>query len=368
MYIFLFLLLVLLLIELITLIYRKKWSENLTVEITFENNGIFEGGNGKIFQIIINRKLLPFWWGDIQYTIPPFIKIDDMNYKGREYYKNTVSAFSYERVKKTIPFTALKRGYYKITEAELITQDMFFSYKFIKEYSENTELYVYPNIKSIQNLDINFKKLIGEVIARRHFIEDPFELRGIRDYYPFDSLKNINWNATAKTGEIKVNEYNHTSSQEVIIMLDFDSQKVWDKQDIKEDIIRIGAFIASQLIAQGISIGMSSNTGDIETHEELMLPCRNGNNQLISIYRLLARLNTEILTRPFTELLEIRAAKSSNRPQYIVISFNHRAELSHKIRDLTSASNSLQWILLCEKDDICSVEYQSCLTICEVKY
>ena len=37
-------------------------------------------------------------------------------------------------------------------------------------------------------------------------MEDPFEYRGIREYQPYDDMRSVNWKATAKTGDLKVNQ------------------------------------------------------------------------------------------------------------------------------------------------------------------
>ncbi|MDR3645492.1 MAG: DUF58 domain-containing protein, partial [Clostridia bacterium] len=237
-------LLLALLVSLTIRVYRKNWNKNLTLSIAFASDAVFEGDQGELCETVANRKLLPLWWSDIRFELSDFIRFDDEGMGGRLYKKNTVSAFSYEMVKKTFAFTAAKRGYYTISGAELLTGDLFFRYKFIRRFPVSTGLYVYPDIRGVRRFSVDFRKIVGEAVVRRHMIEDPFEFRGIRDYSPFDSLRAVNWNATAKTGEIKVNEYSCTSSQEVLLLLDFDGYNDWDRQEIKEDVIRIAAYLA----------------------------------------------------------------------------------------------------------------------------
>jgi uncharacterized protein (DUF58 family) len=172
--------------------------------------------------------------------------------------------------------------------------DMFFKYRFIKKFAVFAELYVYPDIKKVNKFNVDFTNILGEVITKRHIIEDPFEFCSIRDYCPVDSLRTINWKATAKTGDVKVNQFNFTSSQKVMILLDFDSYNTYDRVEIKEDLIRIASFLTHNLIKNGIEVGLISNGCDIITGKEIFAPYRNGIIQENKIFRLYARINEKL--------------------------------------------------------------------------
>ena len=199
-----FALISMILIKQILRAYRKNWSSHLSVTMNFGENTMVEGENGTLIQTIVNKKILPLWWADLKFCAPKHLRFDDFASVDQDYYKKVViSALSYEMVKKSLPFTAVKRGYYTVKSAELLSSDLFVQYMLIKEYSFFTELYVFPETRSIHEFEVDFRKIIGEILTKRHLIEDPFEFRNIRDYAPFDSLKTVNWNASAKTGEIK---------------------------------------------------------------------------------------------------------------------------------------------------------------------
>lgn len=368
MFIFLLLTAILLLMSLIIALYRKRWSKNLTVDIRFEKEDVFEGDKSCLLQAVTNRKLLPFWWGDIQYTIPSFINLDDPDYHGREYFKDVVSAFSYQRVTKRIGYTATRRGYYRIDSSELLTIDFFYRYRMIRQYPVSTELYVYPDIRAMKGFSPDFRKITGEVVARRHYIEDPFQFRGIRDYYPFDSLKTVNWNATARSGEIKVNEYNCTSSQEACLLLDFDKRSGWDKIETREDCIRIAAYLTGLLLKNGVAVGLMSNACDVVSGEECAVGCRNGSGQQKTILRRLARLDTAKLSRPFPELLEARVPRERTDTQYILVSFACGDELQRKVTELRAGGHGIQWIFVSEKQSKPERPALGGVYVCEVAY
>ena len=365
MYIILLLVLVLLLLWLYVRSYRRNWSRNLTLGVGFSKPVFYEGEKGRIVETVVNKKLMPLWWGDIQFLLPPFIAMDDTEYHGTGDYKNSVSAFSYEMVTKNVPFTALRRGYYKMTGAEMLTLDLFFHYRLLKKYPAGSEIYVYPDLRLIERYGADLKRLTGEVLAKRHYIEDQFQLRGIRDYHPFDSLKNINWSATAKTGEIKVNQYDYTTSQEVYLLLDFDPFSSWDSQNLKEDLIRVAAYLLRELSANGVPVGLITNAADVQDGGELGLPCKNGLSHRESFMKTLARINTDKATRPFADILDRLAAQSGD-PEYILLSYAADMNLQEKIGEFRAARKSLQWVLLKGRESRITLNADRRPYICEV--
>lgn len=244
---------------------------------------------------------------------------------------------------------------------------MFFQYKFIRSYPIFSELYVYPDMKSIRKFNVDFRKIVGDVIAKRHVIEDPFEFRGIRDYYPFDSLKTVNWNASAKTGDIKVNQYNYTSSQEVMLLLDMEGYNAFDKPAIKEDLIRIAAYLTRNLIQNGIPVGVMTNACDIVTGEELSIPCKNGSGQEKNIFRIYARIAEENVSQPYVQILQDKVFPHAG-PHYILISYYAGEALQTAVQNLISDGHSLQWLLLKDRARKINIINSKNLTICEADY
>src|SRR5665647_590341 len=367
-YIVVFAIIIALLVNWMIHAYRKSWSKRIDLNIEFGKDTLFEGENGELIQTVVNRKFLPLWWADLRFCVPKFLKFDAGVSIGYDYYrKDTISVLSYEMVKKNLPFTAVKRGYYTIKKAELLSSDMLLQYMFIKEYSFFTELYVFPEIKSIRKFKVDFRKIVGEIITKRHIIEDPFEFRNIRNYYPFDSLKTVNWNASAKTGEIMVNHYNYTSSQEIIILLNLDGYNIWGKQEIREDLIRIAAYFTRSLIINGIPVGLVSNGCDSVTGEEIFAPCKNGSNQELQIFKLFARITADSITRPFTQVIDDKIINHNNS-HYILISYYAGEDLQAKVHEVVAGGYSLQWLLIKDRVDNIAIKKQKNMIICEVEY
>ena len=328
--------------------YTRRWSRGLSVRLRFERETLMEGENGVLEQTVVNRKLLPFWWGDIRYTLPPFIALCDPDYAGREYYRDTVSAFSYEQVTKKVPFTAVRRGYFRIGSAELATPDYFFRWRMLARAPQSAQLYVFPSRKDAGRLEPDLRRITGEILTRRLMVEDPFQFRGIRDYAPFDSLKKINWKATARTGETKVNEYSATVSQQAVLLLDLDRSSDWNPEELREAVLRIGACLAARLIAAGVPVGLCSNACDVVTGKRSALPCRGGAEQLDALNRCLARMDTGRIAQPFPEVLA-GLAGGSRGPQYVLVSCDGSRPIREAAARLRTGGAGLQWVLVRER-------------------
>lgn len=247
------------------------------MEVAFEKPALDVGETGFLRETVSNKKLLPFWCGSLRCRVPVFIELAH-GASGGGNFCDAASAFSYETVSRRVPFTARRRGYFRLDGAELHTQDFFFQYRLLCAYPAHAELYVYPELRRAQRYGPELSRLTGEVLARRHYLEDETRFKGIRDYAPSDSLRRVNWYATAKTGEIKVNEFSCTTAQEVWLLLDFDALTVWDSEDLREDILSSAAYLARALLQSGVPVGLASNVPDAATGAEAgaALPRRRG--------------------------------------------------------------------------------------------
>lgn len=355
-------------LAIISRVYRRRWSKNLNVTAQFSTDGVFEGERAEVIETLTNNKLLPIFWGSLQFKTSHYLNFEGTMLDHDYYRQNPIAAFSYEEVTKRLPFTAAKRGYYRLDDIRLIVGDLLFDYKLIHCFPGLSEIYVYPSIKNTERFNIDFKKLTGEAIARRHLIEDPFYFRSIRDYSPFDSMKTINWNATARAGSLKVNQYHSTQSQQVMMLIDLDGYNKWDGQEIKEDVIRVAAMLAQKLIHNGISAGLITNATDITNGEKIDVECKNGREHYLYLLREMAVIDTDSLLVPFDSILENLLRKPYIRTQYILISYYSGEELARLVSQFEEAGMNIQWILLKDKSRKADFTKRRGMYVCEVEY
>lgn len=295
-------------------LYEKLWQKHLGISLSFGTNHIFEGEQGELREIIENRKRLPLSMLKVKFKTDRHLIFG--NEKGSrttdQYYRNDVFRISGgERVTRTLRFTGGKRGYYTIDEISLVASDLFFLGQMVADQPVRAELYVYPKPYDSRRLRQSFVQLNGEMLTRRHLLEDPFEYRGIREYQPYDDMRSINWKATAKTGDFKVNQMGYTSLKSVRIFFNIQDDNILKKEEAVEMSLRIVVSLCLHFLQQGMQISCYGNGVDILTHQPLSVDGKASEGQMDFIYRALARIDTAQPTAGFVETFEEKLFQES---------------------------------------------------------
>ena len=151
---------------------------------------------------------------------------------------------------------------------------------------------MYPKPFSHPDFKRSLKQLNGEVLAKRHLLEDPFEYRGIRDYQPQDDLKSINWKATARTGDLKVNQKNYTSQKSVRIFVNLEDTGILKKEDCVEACLQIATALLLLFLEQGMQVALYCNGIDTISGDPCILEAGGGVRQRNVCLQTLARIDT----------------------------------------------------------------------------
>ncbi len=275
-------------------LYEKLWQKSLYVSVSFGKDPLFEGEQGELKEIIENKKRLPLSMLKVKFKTDRHLLFG--NEKGSrttdQYYRNDVFRIGGgERVTRTLKFRGGRRGYYTIDEVSLVASDLFFLSQLVADVPLKTEVYIYPRPYDAARLRQSLIQMNGEMLSRRHLLEDPFEYRGIREYQPYDDMRSINWKATAKTGDLKVNQRNYTSLKSVRIFFNIQDDNILKKDAAVEMTLRIVASLCQIFLRQGIQVSCYGNGVDIVTHSPLTIQPKAGKGQMDTVYRGLARID-----------------------------------------------------------------------------
>ena len=175
----------------------------------------------------------------------------------------------------------------------MVGADLFFSEEMVASREVATSLYVYPAPAKAQNLDEALKKINGEIAVKRYELEDPFTFRGIREYEPHDEMKSVNWKATARTGEMKVNIKEHTAVKNVRVFMNLSDRNILRREELLELSISICKMLAENLLSQGIKLAIYANAKDCISEQILQLENRGTSAALSDVDRAFARLDLE---------------------------------------------------------------------------
>ncbi len=288
-------------------IYEKLWDKDLKISVFFKQKGIAEGDNGEIIEMIENRKRLPLAMLKVKFQTSKYLQFaDDPNSKKTDqfYRYDLFQIGGRQKITRTLKFTGQKRGYYNIKRIDYVGSDIFLSCEFPKHMDTASYLYVYPKMYQSREFMNSLQKLNGDIVVKRHMLEDPFELRGIRDYQPFDDIRSVNWKATARTGEMKVNQKNYTAMQTVRIFLNVEDDGVLKKEEELEASMQVVMGLTVFFLSQGMKVSCYSNAKDIITGEPVSVEGGAGAGQRDVVGKALARIDLQKTPCSFIELFD----------------------------------------------------------------
>lgn len=304
------------------MLYRKYWIRGLEVDLNFQSTDMFEGDEGCLSEVIVNDKWLPLPMFNVKFQTDRSLAFKDsrMSEKTDQYYRNDVFRIgAHKRVTRILPFIAEKRGYYHINEVNLSATDMFMNTYFRASQEEDQYIYVYPKPFYSREFLRCLQMVNGQMQTKRQFLEDPFEYRGIREYQPYDDMKSINWKATAKTGDFKVNLHDFTAVKSVRIFLNLEDESYNKKTDCAEACIRIATGIIRFFAQKGMKVACYGNCKGTLTDNVLV---QDAGSSLQEIYRTLAKIDLSKEVVNFEKYYANRILSSNSGEYTFIISLN----------------------------------------------
>ena len=330
-------------------IYQKVWHKNLRVRLSFQEEGIWEGQESTLSEIIENQKKLPLTMLKVKFQTDRHLLFADT--KGSrttdKFYRNDIFQIgALEKVTRVLRFTAGRRGYYTIAEADLVASDLFLTAQYTTTADiGHSSLYVYPKPFSHPEFRQSLKQLSGQVLTKRHLQEDPFEYRGIREYQPQDDLKSINWKATARTGEFKVNQKNYTAEKSVRIFINLEDTGILKKEDCVEASLQIATALLLLFLEQGMQVAVYCNGVDVLHNEPCILEAGGGIRQREAVLRSFALIDTSKPVRSFSELFSSRLSEASGALMTCIVSPNAYDDFASLILQYHTRHPDMKWFL-----------------------
>ena len=227
-------------------------------------------------------------------------------------YRSVTTLGPYDRQRFTYTLNADRRGYYTIGPLHLRSGDLIGLTEELDTESAADHLIVYPKIIPFAHVPLPSRSPIGTLRHTQPIFEDPSRVRGKRDYVAGDSLRRVDWKATAALGRLQVKQFEPSIALETAILLNLnaDEYERRTRLDATELAIVIAASLANWIIGKRQSAGLSVNGADPIGAEEKpqALPPRKGRAHLTRILEVLARIRS-VHTAPFAQLLQSEIAR-----------------------------------------------------------
>ncbi len=329
----------------------SKWNSNLDINMKFDNDEIFEGEDSSMTIKIINKNVLPLPALLFKFQIQKGITlIDNENSAVSDniYVRHVFTLMPYQCVTRKSRFKGSKRGYYNISSIDIIANDLMYIDVEIVTVPYDISFYVLPARSAYsRQLVTPFQQMVGQTLMNSAMFEDPFEFRGIRPYQTYDTMKKINWNASAKTGELKVNQFFDTTKQTVVILLNLERARCSGEEMLQEESIRMVRTFTEWFSAKGISVCFYTNGRDVLTGEEVSIECGAGNAHVSKALRTLARIDTGKNMRDFRKLLKEHSTDKNS--VYLIISAQMLESMRDAYAEFASGLPNTSWFIPCTK-------------------
>lgn len=341
------------------LIYQRIWDRQLKADVSFVKEKVTEGETVELEEVLENRKWLPLPVVFLTFKMSKYFKDAQENavLSNDRYTRNELlSVMMFQRRKRRIELVCTRRGKYKIEQATLQAQSLFLDEKYIKNISCESCLTVYPGYVDAKRFVQLIENVYGSQAMRPFMQEDPFLHRGVREYQVYDSMRNINWNATAKTGSMKVNLLETLTNQQVSVYLNMQKESLSVHNEVLEESIRLAKTFCAFFSRKGIKSALYTN-GCCEGDDEPV--CVKKRDAGIAY---MGQVN-EALTRivldetgnvvkygreqelDFVSLYQEQIKEDSKDSQILLISCDQNARIMQLMKELFRQRKSFLWVV-----------------------
>lgn len=336
-------------------LYRKYWKRGLTARVAFADSSLCEGEETILTEEIVNDKRMPLPALEIRFALDRQLSYlseakENASISDKTYRRDVFSLFSRQKTRRSFPVFCGRRGCYEIDEIEMIGHDFFFQKEYLKRITQRSRIYVYPRLVDVRRIRVITRALSGMRLTQSRVYQDPFAFAGIRAYDRTDPMNRINWKASAKTGELMVNQYDATTNVKVKCFLDVADSHILKYPHLVEESISIASSLATQLVAQRMDVDIISNARYQKGRrmEKLFVSMKAGISHLEELYQKLACVRTDQIYCPMEKLLEEEANQADRDCLYVLISKNQDAETLCGAKELLRGGGRLLWVLVTE--------------------
>jgi len=141
-------------------------------------------------------------------------------------------------------------------------------------------------LKKVRRLEIKARRMVDQIFAGEYhavFKGKGLEFDEVRPYQAGDDIRSIDWNVTARNGELYIKKFKE--ERELTLFILFDMSRSEDFGIERENKMRIGIEIAALLAFSAMKnndrVGLATFTRDIEKY----FPPRKGRNHVLAFIR-----------------------------------------------------------------------------------
>lgn len=332
-------------------VYKKFWSKNLFVSLNFEKDTCTSGEKNSICEVVLNKKILPVGILRVRFYVSKYldfgngqnVSVSDMSYKN-----DVFSVMFFQKITRKTEFLCRRRGFYSINKIELVSYNLFLKSPLCDERECNITCTVLPKAAEKKKTDTLYNTIYGDICLKRAQLSDPFEFVGIRKYETYDSIRDINWKASAKSDELMVNVHGYTAQKEVVILLNVLGDNQFTDDRVIEYCISIASSFAVRFVKSGVPVGLLTNGCDCVGDKEINIDCASGNMHAKAIRRALARCDINKACDICEYISNMTIRKNT---MYIIISSASKKEVLNSVGTFKDFGAEAYFINVYKKGD-----------------
>ena len=231
------------------------------------------------------------------------------------------------------------RGHYTIGPTSIRYRNAFNLFVSETSIGDRSDITVFPQVRDVEEALI--RSDVPKMYTGATTLKTPgqgMEFYALREYFPGDSFRSINWKAFARTGELMVNEKTRDAVTDVFIILD------------TRDVARIGTVLKNPLEMGTVAAASIANyfikrrdSVSLVTYGERMdfLPPETGDKQQYNVLSQLAAVESKgsMPLQAVTNALSPRISRGS--PVFIISSLEGDGTTLSAIRNLSGKGHEV---------------------------
>lgn len=343
-------------------IYREHWDSGLEVHVEFEKDCSCESEETYIIEHVKNAKWLPLPFFYIKFKLSKNIAaVNDCSISGDDHLSRNdlFNILMRQEVTRKIKIVCQKRGRCRLDTFSVMANSLFLEEEYTREYPCSGELTIYPGNVNVEQFEKLLTFIDGNLRVQRSFQTDPYMIRGCREYMPFDEMRYINWGATVKSGEFKVNVFETIANKNGYIYLNLNRDSLVTSDEVLEESIRLTKAFAQFYSQRGIkSCFKSTGTNGISKMPIAIKKADAGAkyiskvNELLTDIRLVREEKNNLVKSQelgFMTLYRQDMAEQIQDGMVIIISNSSDKNLVQFLHSLKKADKDFIWVNPVEK-------------------
>ena len=331
---------------------RTAHMGNIEYERYFAVDGVYEGDEVELIEIIRNRGFFPLLFVDVESYLPADIRV--MDYETGDAMPYLLSRFHlmpYTQVRRRHKLRCVKRGYYAIQTASIYDRGGAIP------LTSPADLYVYPKVIPMDLYRLAVGRMQGEYTSMRPLYSDPFSLSGIRDYRLGDTVSQINFKASARVpmsgssaSPLKVNNRDFCASRRLMIYMDFHLPvgTIMTSEDYEsraEQGLSYCSALMRDAVYSGYAVGFAANCKWPDGSLSLRFTPDSSESHLMEMMRAMAAM-IPYDGASFAAMLEQDLVEGMTDTEVVIFCYVQGEEMLTRIAELERLGNSVKVVPL----------------------